>query len=169
MSESPEAKERALARARAWKAANPERVRAMRRAYRLANKERENASTQKWLAEHPERASEIRLRRAPYIRDWQASKKAARTGLPVMFKPSDVRTIHGGACWACGATDRVSMDHITPLSRGGTNFAHNVRLLCEACNRKKHRRLDHEIQDPEFRSRLFLGHEAFTICMEASS
>lgn len=30
------------------------------------------------------------------------------------------------------------VDHITPLSRGGTNWPHNLQLLCMPCNRKKH-------------------------------
>lgn len=33
---------------------------------------------------------------------------------------------------------RGEADHITPLSRGGTNWPHNLQLLCMPCNRKKH-------------------------------
>lgn len=161
---SNEAKERALVRAREWKARNRERCRELRRRYRLANKERENANNKRWLAEHPEQARELSRRHLPYIRDWQAVRKAERTGLAAMFRPKDVRATYAGRCWACGATERTGMDHITPLTRGGVNYAHNVRLLCGSCNARKQRRLDHEVADHELRARLLLGHEAFNAC-----
>jgi len=33
--------------------------------------------------------------------------------------------------------DQVEFDHIIPFSKGGTSTAHNIRLLCRDCNRKK--------------------------------
>lgn len=40
-------------------------------------------------------------------------------------------------CVECGSTDILCMDHITPLSAGGTNEQSNLQLLCPPCNRKK--------------------------------
>jgi 5-methylcytosine-specific restriction endonuclease McrA len=37
-------------------------------------------------------------------------------------------------CSECGATERLTGDHITPLSRGGQNTPDNVRVLCLHCN-----------------------------------
>lgn len=31
----------------------------------------------------------------------------------------------------------LEYDHIVPVSRGGSNTARNVELLCEVCNRSK--------------------------------
>jgi 5-methylcytosine-specific restriction endonuclease McrA len=43
----------------------------------------------------------------------------------------------GGKCARCGGRERLEYDHIVPVSRGGSNTARNIELLCETCNRKK--------------------------------
>lgn len=42
-----------------------------------------------------------------------------------------------GRCAGCGSREKLEYDHIVPVSRGGSNTARNVELLCEACNRSK--------------------------------
>jgi Holliday junction DNA helicase RuvB len=55
--------------------------------------------------------------------------------------PSDVRREvwrrDGGKCAKCGSRERLEYDHIIPVTRGGSNTARNIELLCEACNRAK--------------------------------
>lgn len=46
----------------------------------------------------------------------------------------------GGVCASCGkklTTKTMTMDHIIPLSRGGTNEPENLVALCEECNKEK--------------------------------
>jgi|GEM_PF-2381950 len=43
----------------------------------------------------------------------------------------------GGKCVKCGSREKLEYDHIVPVSRGGSNTARNIELLCETCNRKK--------------------------------
>jgi 5-methylcytosine-specific restriction protein A len=40
-------------------------------------------------------------------------------------------------CEHCGRTGDLTLDHIVPLARGGTNESDNVRVLCRACNGAK--------------------------------
>jgi len=43
----------------------------------------------------------------------------------------------GEQCAYCGCTSDLSIDHITPLSRGGSDNLDNLQLLCLTCNNQK--------------------------------
>lgn len=50
-------------------------------------------------------------------------------------------------CQICGANRhkdnvKIEVDHILPVSKGGTNDPNNLQTLCRRCNREKHNRTD---------------------------
>ncbi len=42
--------------------------------------------------------------------------------------------VHGGRCLCCGTKENITVDHIIPLSLGGSNDISNIQPLCEGCN-----------------------------------
>lgn len=52
----------------------------------------------------------------------------------------------GYTCQMCGATIddgvKLHIDHIIPVSKGGTNDMDNLQVLCHKCNLAKHDRMD---------------------------
>lgn len=40
-------------------------------------------------------------------------------------------------CRHCGSVEKLSLDHILPLSKGGNSDSSNLQVLCTECNRKK--------------------------------
>jgi 5-methylcytosine-specific restriction endonuclease McrA len=42
-----------------------------------------------------------------------------------------------GRCVHCGSQKKLEYDHTLPVSKGGSNTARNIQLLCERCNRSK--------------------------------
>ena len=44
----------------------------------------------------------------------------------------------GNRCENCGSIERLEIDHVIPLSKGGTDTIDNVALLCFDCHKEKH-------------------------------
>ena len=43
----------------------------------------------------------------------------------------------GNCCEECGIKENLSVHHIIPLSKGGTNDMKNLTILCRSCNSRK--------------------------------
>lgn len=43
----------------------------------------------------------------------------------------------GGTCARCGATEKLTIDHIIPMIRGGSDDLSNLQILCKRCNSSK--------------------------------
>jgi hypothetical protein len=48
----------------------------------------------------------------------------------------------GYQCQACGSTDDLTLDHIYPRSRAGSDGSRNLQTLCGPCNSRKGARLE---------------------------
>jgi len=47
---------------------------------------------------------------------------------------------YGSYCWWCGNSmliDKLTIEHLRPKSRGGSNSLENLRLACLTCNRSR--------------------------------
>ena len=100
-----------IAASKAYKARNPERARLWARAGRLRRAARE-------------RGAEGTFTTADVIRLWHRQRgECARCGVRFGKRPED-----GG----------YEVDHIMPLSRGGSNWPRNLQLLCPRDNHVKH-------------------------------
>ena len=120
---------------RKWREANRERMRETKRKYRNANLERERERTRMWHRANPEKL-------IVYNRNRRARKLLA----PGTHTAADIRAIkvkQKHCCYYCGKHEsefdnKWHVDHITPLSRGGSNDPANLICACESCNGSKH-------------------------------
>jgi len=62
--------------------------------------------------------------------DWASRYVSAQTR-------SDLLSLAQHRCAACPSTENLEIDHIVPVSRGGTSDPKNLQVLCRKCNRKK--------------------------------
>jgi hypothetical protein len=53
----------------------------------------------------------------------------------------------GYFCTQCGSQTDLTIDHIVPLSKGGTDTLDNLQFLCRSCNSSKNDQLDLEMLD----------------------
>lgn len=100
--------------------------------YREADREKYRLKTKEWRIKYPDRD-----------RASQINKKAKRKLAEGKFTAQDINhrlMAQRDRCALCAVRLNGSyhIDHINPLSRGGTNWPKNIQLLCESCNLRKH-------------------------------
>lgn len=108
-----EQKQKSNARARAW--------------YR-ANKQLVKDRAKKWKRQNPEK---IKVN----TRNYASRKRAAGK-----FSHKDYMKLYNqllGKCGYCSVNNANTIDHIVPLSRGGSNYIGNIMPSCGSCNYSK--------------------------------
>ncbi|MCL4296314.1 MAG: HNH endonuclease [Anaerolineae bacterium] len=53
----------------------------------------------------------------------------------------------GYVCQICGATRKLTVDHIIPVAKGGSDDLFNLQLLCKRHNSQKHDELSGQIKE----------------------
>ena len=48
--------------------------------------------------------------------------------------------VYGSICWLCGEANAAQIDHVIPLSQGGSNDFTNLRLAHDECNLARNRK-----------------------------
>lgn len=137
-------KEERLAYGREYAKANKEKYRARK----IANRELLNAQAREARKRNPEQAN---ARAARYAKTPKgrlnsaagAMRRYARLlGAEGTYDAQDVRRIgdlQNWKCHWCGKPTKQSfhVDHIEPLSKGGSNWPNNLCVACPSCNRQK--------------------------------
>lgn len=52
-------------------------------------------------------------------------------------KKDKIFTRDGNKCLNCGSGYDLTLDHIVPISKGGTSKSENLQTLCKICNKEK--------------------------------
>lgn len=130
-------KEERLLRRKARYAANREAVLEQNRAWRQEHLEQHREQCRKWAREHPVEMRLIVARRRALVAGAEGSH--TKRDIERLFDEQD------GFCLACRGDLVVlgyHVDHIHPVSKGGSNSPENLQLLCPTCNRKKSNKTD---------------------------
>ena len=136
---------------KAWRQANPAKKKAAQdRAYakarvdpvaiaknranaakqQKATPERANAANRKWRLMNPEKSARI-----------ARANCANRRACPGKLTPADIAAVQAqgdGVCSYCLCPcDAPVLEHVLPISRGGTNALYNLVMACQRCNNSK--------------------------------
>lgn len=68
-------------------------------------------------------------------------KKMGIAGILTETEWRDILWKYNYQCANCGTSEDLTIDHIIPISRGGTNTSDNVQPLCKSCNSRKSNKL----------------------------
>lgn len=145
-----------------WNAANPGRAKVTTAKWTAANPGRAKANSDRWHADNPDKvkisAAKHYAKNTLALRASNTKWKAVNSGAVLIHNhnhrarkrenggtlstglASTLFTLQGGKC-ACGCkqplVDGYHLDHIMPISLGGTNTDYNIQLLRAKCNLKK--------------------------------
>lgn len=76
-----------------------------------------------------------------YRQAYTANRKALSMGAEGTFTDEQFVELcerYDNRCLRCGKVKKLTVDHIIPLSQGGSNDISNIQPLCLSCNSKKH-------------------------------
>lgn len=113
-----------------WYRANKEHVAVVKAAWREANKDRIAAVNRLWRLRNPDKTLAADHRRR--ARKTNAEGHFTRAQFDALCKQL------GHRCFYCGKEEKLTVDHIVPLARGGSNWIENVVPACGSCNSRKH-------------------------------
>ena len=141
--------------AKAWRKANPEKYKKQwqkknkerwvhqkqdqaymtkKAIYRQENSERRVATAKAWNQANRERFT-------LHVANSHIKRKIAKDAKSYKILDKEYKKLYNSPCAFCGATEKITMDHIIPISRSGNHSIGNLQPLCRSCNSSKKSRL----------------------------
>jgi len=122
---------------REYRQKHPEKIREMQirqtmRNWLLRNREYHNKASANWAKNHHE-----------YYNNYHRlyyHKKRTIEGDFTLKDWEDLKKRYNYTCPMCGKKEpeiKLEIDHIVPISKGGTNYISNIQPLCRSCNARK--------------------------------
>jgi 5-methylcytosine-specific restriction endonuclease McrA len=134
-------KESELARLASWVKLNPDAPKKAAARYKQKYPQRVVAAQRKYHQNNETYRRNIRLRgQVAYALKREMDSTGTNTdngNLITRLKWIEVLNAFGNVCCYCGSDGPLTIEHLTPLSRGGDNQVGNIAPACKSCNRKK--------------------------------
>lgn len=130
---------------RKWREENKDKANEYARVWRSANLEKSSAIKSKWQAENKDKVNEInqewRKANPDKTKQYRHNRRASVMGNGGIIKAQewkDLCNFYGNKCLCCGRSDvSLTLDHVIPLIKGGSNLIDNAQPLCQSCNSRK--------------------------------
>jgi len=116
-----------------WKDQNQEKSKQISRNWKANNKERKKEVDKKWTQDNPEKVRERDRRR-------RARKYNAVQNAIITVTHEDIELLKQAfsqSCVYCGSKEKLTIDHVIPLAKGGTHELKNLLPCCRSCNSSK--------------------------------
>lgn len=130
-----------------WYLANRDRVRARVKSHAAVNKARILAYQAEYYAAHTDKVkATVAAYRAAnpdkkqFLENRRRARKAGNGGSHTLAERKEKFARLGNACYYCGRSGRLTVDHDIPLARGGTDAIENILPACRSCNSRKNAR-----------------------------
>jgi 5-methylcytosine-specific restriction endonuclease McrA len=124
---------------RGWRKKNLTSLSDYYRTWRENNRERDNGRKRTWVKNHLDRR-----RKQVRISNLMRAHLLRAVGSFTYEEWEILKRKHNYTCPTCGRKEpeiKLTIDHIIPISKGGTNYIWNIHPLCLQCNVRKGNKL----------------------------
>ena len=104
---------------------------AYQREHRLRSREMRRATMSRWFAANPHARRVYSVRRRARIRAVSVFELSQADAVRIL-------SANGGTCFYCSDRASEHLDHVVPISRGGSHSYGNLVGACAPCNLSKH-------------------------------
>ena len=144
---------------RNWNRENKETKQKRDKEYYQVNSETIKKRTNNWYKNNKEKAIEASRKwraknikhRLEYEKEWRKNnpeitkaqkqtRRAKKYGNGGSYTAKEWRDLcdkYGNKCLCCGKETKLTIDHVIPVTKGGTSYIENIQPLCFSCNRHK--------------------------------
>lgn len=112
---------------------NKDHLQEVSRRWRKDNPDKHEQAKRKWENENYEQHRESSQVRGVRYR----AKQAGVEGNYTAEQWAALCDQYGNVCLRCGKAEKLTVDHVVPLSKGGSNSIDNLQPLCRSCNTAK--------------------------------
>jgi 5-methylcytosine-specific restriction endonuclease McrA len=132
---------RRLARA-AYRKKNSKSIKLQQQANYARNKEKRKASVAAWQKTNPDKCkqyksiSKKRNKEAVAADTRRRNAKRKANGVFAITKKELIR-LSKGPCFYCKSTEKITIDHVVAIDRGGADSIGNLVPACKSCNSQK--------------------------------
>ena len=114
-----------------WMKENPKRSKEIKKKYADNNKEKIAKKKSKYYKNNPDKWRIYTAKRRAIVKEAETN----------YISNKEISTLYASPCFYCGETERITMEHLIPLSRGGRHSIGNLAPMCESCNKSKNDKL----------------------------
>jgi 5-methylcytosine-specific restriction endonuclease McrA len=116
-----------------WAKENPDKRTKIHRRYDRNNRDKKKIYARKWRSLNSEKSRELNI---------MAAHRRRCAGRLSSLDWRLLRQLANGRCVYCDAPAKLTLDHLTPVSRGGMTTWDNCVPACRSCNSSKNSSID---------------------------
>lgn len=138
-------------RSKQWQKENPEKKRAYNRRWIKRNPEKKRANGKRWAKANKKRkyetdrlwreANSEKVKKARIVAEHKRRAKIkGNGGYFTVGEWELLKKQYNNTCPMCGKEEpeiKLTVDHIIPISKGGSSWIENIQPLCQSCNSRK--------------------------------
>lgn len=112
--------------------------------YKSKNKDRYNEISRIWAKNNPQKRRLARkkwkAKNRHLVNHYEKARQARLSGAEGGHSYKEWEELlkkHQGKCFYCATTEKITKDHVIPVSKGGSDNITNIVPACVSCNSKK--------------------------------